>query len=206
MNKNRILLKEDSNNNTRFNMSLENLFNFEYKVNNNNFNEDEKLIIEQLFLMDDIDNFKFNQFCQKIKGDAKFAKIFIDTILKKYTNSIGVQILNENNFIKLEKILNNILLNNNVQKNLFDINFAIAYISEKTFYQDDKNPFYKIYLCKLLMDDNPVIKTKQFWLKLLKLKILSSLESKADKESKKIFKEEKLLEEKKLKEKEERKK
>ena len=206
MNKNRILLKEDSNNNTRFNMSLENLFNFEYKVNNNNFNEDEKLIIEQLFLMDDIDNFKFNQFCQKIKDDAKFAKIFIDTILKKYTNSIGVQILNENNFIKLEKILNNILLNNNVQKNLFDINFAIAYISEKTFYQDDKNPFYKIYLCKLLMDDNPVIKTKQFWLKLLKLKILSSLESKADKESKKIFKEEKLLEEKKLKEKEEREK
>ena len=57
------------------------------------------------------------------------------------------------------------------------------------------------------MNDNPLVKTKQFWLKLLKLKIKSALESKADKESKKLFKEEKenekLLQEKKSKEKEE---
>ena len=206
INKNRMLSKEDANNNNRLNISLQDIFNYEYKVNNNNFNEDEKLIIEQLFLMDEIDKFKFEQFCQKIKNEEKFAKNFIDTILKKYTSSLGVQILNENNFIKFEKILNSILLNINVQKNLFELNFAVAYISEKTFYQDDKNPFYKIYLCKLLMDDNPIIKKKEFWLKLLKLKILSSLENKADKESKKIFKEEKLLEEKKLKEKEEKEK
>ena len=206
INKNRMLSKEDANNNNRLNMSLQDIFNYEYKVNNNNFNEDEKLIIEQLFLMDEIDKFKFEQFCQKIKNEEKFAKNFIDTILKKYTSSLGVQILNENNFIKFEKILNSILLNINVQKNLFELNFAVAYISEKTFYQDDKNPFYKIYLCKLLMDDNPIIKKKEFWLKLLKLKILSSLENKADKESKKIFKEEKLLEERKLKEKEEKEK
>ena len=206
INKNRMLSKEDANNNNRLNMSLQDIFNYEYKVNNNNFNEDEKLLIEQLFLMDEIDKFKFEQFCQKIKNEEKFAKNFIDTILKKYTSSLGVQILNENNFIKFEKILNSILLNINVQKNLFELNFAVAYISEKTFYQDDKNPFYKIYLCKLLMDDNPIIKKKEFWLKLLKLKILSSLENKADKESKKIFKEEKLLEERKLKEKEEKEK
>jgi hypothetical protein len=114
-----------------------------------------------------------------------------------------VQIVNENNFLKLEKILNNILLNNSVQKSLFELNFAVAYISEKTFYQDEKNPFHKIYLCKLLMDNNPIVKTKQFWLKLLKLKISSTLENKADKESEKIFKEEKLIEEKKTKENEE---
>ena len=199
INKNRMFLKEDNNNN-RFNVSFEDIFNSEYKVNNKNFNPDEKLIIEQIFLNDDIDNFKFNQFCLKIKNNEKFAKNFIDTILEKYTPTIGVPILNENNFIKLGKILNNILLNNNIQKNLFELNFAVAYISEKTFYQDDKNPFYKIYLCKLLMEDNPLLKTKQFWLKLLKLKIISTLENKANKESKKIFKEEKLLEEKKLKE------
>ena len=76
-------------------------------------------------------------------------------------------------------------------------------ISEKTFYQDEKNPFYKIYLCKLLTEDNPLVKSKQFWLKLLKMKIKTALESKADKESTKLFKEEKLLEEKKSKEKEE---
>ena len=199
-NKNRMLLKVDNNNNNRFNISLEEIFSNEFKVSNNFFNQDEKLIIEQLFLMDDIDNFKFEEFCHKIKNTEKFAKNFIDIILERYTLSIGVQILNENNFEKLGKILNNILKNNSIQKNLFELNFAVAYISEKTFYQDDKNPFYKIYLCKLLMEYNPLIRTKQFWLKLLKLKIASSLENKADKESQKLFQEEKELEEKKLKE------
>ena len=199
-NKNRILLKVDNNNNNRFNISIEEIFNNEFKVSNNFFNQEEKLIIEQLFLMDDIDNFKFEEFCNKIKNNEKFAKNFIDIILERYTLSIGVQLLNENNFEKLGKILNNILKNNSIQKNLFELNFAVAYISEKTFYQDDKNPFYKIYLCKLLMEYNPLIRTKQFWLKLLKLKIASSLENKADKESQKLFQEEKELEEKKLKE------
>lgn len=205
INKNRMFLKEE-NNNVRFNISLEDIFNSGNKIENNTFNPDEKSIIEQLFLLEDIDNFKFVQFCSKIKSSEKYAKNFVDVILDRYTSTIGVQILNENNFIKLEKILNNILLNNKVQQKIFELNFAIAYISEKTFYQDDKNPFYKIYLCKLLMDDNPIVKTKQFWLKLLKMKILSSLENTATKESKKLFEEEKLLEEKKLKEEKEKEK
>ena len=206
VNKKRMLLKEDGgDNNSRFNISLTSVFNSEFKIKSNYFNEEEIILIKQIFMLEDIDNFKYEKFCNKIRLDKYCAKDFIDIILERYTPSIGVQILNENNFIKLGKILNNILLNNGVQKNLFELNFAIAYISEKTFYQDDKNPFYKIYLCKLLMDDNPLLKTKQFWLKLLKLKIKSSLENKADKESNKLFKEEKenmkLLEEKKSKEK-----
>ena len=185
-------------------ISMINIFS-DYKIDSNRFSEEEKMLIKQLFMIEDVDNFKFQRFCMKIRQNKDCAKDFIDIILDKYTPTIGVQIMNENNFIKLEKILNNILLNTEVQKTIFDLNFAIAYISEKTFYQDDKNPFYKIYLCKLLMDDNPLLKTKQFWLKLLRLKIKSSLENKADKESNKLFKEEKenmkLLEEKKSKEK-----
>ena len=203
-NKSRIFLKEDSiKDNYRFNISMVNIFN-DYKIDSNRFSEEEKMLIKQLFMIEEVDNFKFQQFCTKLRQNKDCAKDFIDVILDKYTPTIGVQILNENNFIKLEKILNNILLNPEVQKSIFDLNFAIAYISEKTFYQDDKNPFYKIYLCKLLMEDNPLLKTKQFWLKLLRLKIKSSLENKADKESNKLFKEEKenmkLLEEKKSKE------
>ena len=202
-NKNRMFLKEDVGGGySKFNISLMNIFNNEYKIDSSNFNDEEKLIIKELFMMDEINNFKFDQFCQKIRTNKNCAKDFIDIILERCTPVIGVQILNENNFIKLGKILNNILLNSEVQKNLFELNFAIAYISEKTFYQDDKNHFYKIYLCKLLMDENPMVKSKQFWLKLLRLKIKSSLENKADKESKKLFKEEKLLEEQKSKEKE----
>ena len=204
VNKKRMLLKEDGgDNNGRFNISLTSVFNSEFKIQSNYFNDEEIMLIKQLFMLEDIDNFKYEKFCNKVRQNKLFAKEFIDIILERYTLSIGVQILNENNFIKLEKILKNILLNNGVQKNLFDINFAIAYISEKTFYQDEKNPFYKIYLCKLLTEDIPLVKSKQFWLKLLKMKIKTALESKADKESTKLFKEEKLLEEKKSKEKEE---
>ena len=203
INKNRMFLKEDNNNN-RFNITLDDIFYSEEKLNKSIFNQEERSIIEQIFLLDEIDNFKFNRFCTKIKNEKDYAKNFIDVILERYISTIGVQIVNENNFLKLEKILNNILLNNSVQKSLFELNFAVAYISEKTFYQDEKNPFHKIYLCKLLMDNNPIVKTKQFWLKLLKLKISSTLENKADKESEKIFKEEKLIEEKKTKENEEK--
>lgn len=78
-------------------------------------------------------------------------------------------------------------------KKYFEINSIIVYISEKTFYQDDNNSFYKLYLCKLLIDDNPTVKTKQFWIKLIKLKILSNLENKANKETKKILKRRKNL-------------
>ena len=202
INKNRMFLKEDNNNN-RFNITLDDIFYSEEKLNKSIFNQEERSIIEQIFLLDEIDNFKFNRFCTKIKNEKDYAKNFIDVILERYISTIGVQIVNENNFLKLEKILNNILLNNSVQKSLFELNFAVAYISEKTFYQDEKNPFHKIYLCKLLMDNNPIVKTKQFWLKLLKLKISSTLENKADKESEKIFKEEKLIEEKKTKDNEE---
>ena len=193
-NKNRMFLKEDRNANSSIN--LEEILNKEYKVENIFFNQDEKLLIEQIFLIEDIDNFKFGQFCSNIKNDIKYARNFIDIISEKYNNSIGIQITNENNFIKLEKILNSILLNNNVQKKYFELNSIIVYISEKTFYQDDKNSFYKLYLCKLLIDDNPIVKTKQFWIKLIKLKILSNLENKANKETKKILKEEKMMEEK----------
>jgi hypothetical protein len=203
INKNRMFLKEDNNNN-RFNITLDDIFYSEEKLNKSIFNQEERSIIEQIFLLDEIDNFKFNRFCTKIKNEKDYAKNFIDVILERYISTIGVQIVNENNFLKLEKILNNILLNNSVQKSLFELNFTVAYISEKTFYQDEKNPFHKIYLCKLLMDNNPIVKTKQFWLKLLKLKISSTLENKADKESEKIFKEEKLIEEKKTKENEEK--
>ena len=55
-----MLLKEDGEgNNDRFNIALFNIFNNEYKINSSNFKEEEKLIIKQLFVVEDIDNFKY---------------------------------------------------------------------------------------------------------------------------------------------------
>ena len=99
-------------------------------------------------------------------------------------------------------MINGVLLNQEVQKSLFEINFAIIYLAEKTFYQKEENPFYKRYLCKLLSELNDNIKSREYWFKLLSIKINLSIEEEANSKSKIIFKEEKkkkLIEEKKKK-------
>ena len=183
MNKNKMYQKENKKN-SKYNITYQDLLftnSIANQSNNKNefiFNENENMIIEQIFLPEDIDNFKFEQLSSKIKNDRYYAKDFIDKILDRYTSSLGVQIFNENNFYKYSQILNNIALNSWIQKYLFEINFAVIHISEKTFYQDDKNPFYKIYLCKILSDINPMFKTKNFWQNLIMSKIKITIDNK----------------------------
>ena len=140
--KNKMLLKKENNS---FYPSQE-----VFIVNNNEkkfiFSNEENMIIEGLFLKNDVDNFKFENLCKKALIRIDYAKDFIDKILDRYTKVIGIQILNENNFERLSSIFSNIINNKVNQNELFEINFAICYISEKTFYQSELNPFYKIYL------------------------------------------------------------
>ena len=201
INQNRMYLKEDSKNN-RINFNpQEILINTIEKnsINSNRnknkeeyiFNKEENILIENIFLMEEIDKFKAEQLTEKIKNNFEYGQNIIDKVLERYTSSIGVQFLNENNFIKYAKIINAVLLNKEIQKNLFEINFAIIYISEKTFYQKEENPFYKRYLCKLLSELNNDIKSKDFWYKLLQIRIKITLEEEANIKTKNILKEEK---------------
>ena len=209
INQNRMYLKEDTNNN-RINFNPQEILintidstsisSFSKKNNDEFiFNQEENILIENIFLLEEVDSFKADKLALKIKNNFEYAQNIIDKVLERYTSSIGVQILNENNFIQFAKLINGILLNEEIQKNLFEINFAIIYISEKTFYQKEENPFYKRYLCKLLSELNNIIKSKEYWSKLLSIRIKINLEEEANIKSKKIFKEEKkkkLLEEK----------
>jgi len=201
INQNRMYLKEDSKNN-RINFNpQEILINTIEKnsINSNRnknkeeyiFNKEENILIENIFLMEEIDKFKAEQLTEKIKNNFEYGQNIIDKVLERYTSSIGVQFLNENNFIKYAKIINAVLLNKEIQKNLFEINFAIIYISEKTFYQKEENPFYKRYLCKLLSELNNDIKSKDFWYKLLQIRIKITVEEEANIKTKNILKEEK---------------
>ena len=201
INQNRMYLKEDSKNN-RINFNpQEILINTIEKnsINSNRnknkeeyiFNKEENILIENIFLMEEIDKFKAEQLTEKIKNNFEYGQNIIDKVLERYTSSIGVQFLNENNFIKYAKIINAVLLNKEIQKNLFEINFAIIYISEKTFYQKEENPFYKRYLCKLLSELNNDIKSKDFWYKLLQIRIKITVEEEANIRTKNILKEEK---------------
>ena len=197
---NRMYLKEDTKNN-RINFNpkeilintIDSTTSSSFKKDDREyiFNKEENILIEKIFLIDEIDSFKADQLANKIKTNFDYAQNIIDKVLERYTSSIGVQILNENNFAKFGKMINGVLLNEEIQKNLFEINLAIIYISEKTFYQREDNPFYKKYLCKFLSDINRKIRTKEYWIKLLSIKIARTLEQEADIKSKKIFNEEK---------------
>ena len=201
INQNRMYLKEDTKNN-RINFNPQEILintidstsisSFSKKNSEDYiFSQEEHILIENIFLIEEIDSFKAEKLILKIKNNFEYAQNIIDKVLERYTSSIGVQILNENNFIKFGKMINGVLLNKEIQQNLFEINFAIIYIAEKTFYQKEENPFYKRYLCKLLSELNEEIKNKEFWFKLLSIRIQLTLEEEANIKTKKIFKEEK---------------
>jgi hypothetical protein len=193
-------LKEDSKNN-RINFNPQEILINTIEQNslssNTNKNKDEYIfskeensLIEKLFLKEETDKFKTEQLIERIKNNFEYAQNLIDKILDRYTSSIGVQFLNENNFIKYAKMVNAVLLNKEIQRNLFEINFAVIYIAEKTFYQKEENPFYKRYLCKLISESNEYIKSKEFWFKLLQIRIEITIDDEANIKTKTILKEE----------------
>ena len=201
INQNKMYLKEDSKNN-RINFNPQEILinTIEKNATSQNikkkkkeeyiFNEEENNLIENIFLLEDIDKFKSEQLIEKLKNNFEYGQNIIDKVLEKYTTSIGVQFFNENNFIKYAKMINAVLLNEDIQKNLFEINFAIIYISEKTFYQKEENPFYKRYLCKIISELNEEIKNKEFWYHLLQIRIHITIEEEINKRIKVITKEE----------------
>ena len=200
INQNRMYLKEDTKNN-RINFNPQEILINTIEQNslssNTNKNKDEYIfskeensLIEKLFLKEETDKFKTEQLIERIKNKFEYAQNLIDKILDRYTSSIGVQFLNENNFIKYAKMVNAVLLNKEIQRNLFEINFAVIYIAEKTFYQKEENPFYKRYLCKIISDLNENIKNKEFWYQLLQIRINITIEEEINNRIKKIIKEE----------------
>ena len=200
INQNRMYLKEDTKNN-RINFNPQEILINTIEQNslssNTNKNKDEYIfskeensLIEKLFLKEETDKFKTEQLIERIKNNFEYAQNLIDKILDRYTSSIGVQFLNENNFIKYAKMVNAVLLNKEIQRNLFEINFAVIYIAEKTFYQKEENPFYKRYLCKLISESNEYIKSKDFWFKLLQIRIEITIDDEANIKTKTILKEE----------------
>ena len=201
INQNRMYLKEDSNNNRinfnpqeiLINVIEKNSISLNYNKSKEDyiFNKEENNLIENIFLSEEIDKFKTEQLIDKIKTNFLYAQNIIDKVLERYTSSIGVQFLHEKNFLKYALLINAVLLNKEIQQNLFEINFAIIYIAEKTFYQHEQNPFYKRYLCKIISELNPDIKSKDFWYKLILIRIQITLEEEANNKTKIKLKQEK---------------
>ena len=130
-------------------------------------------------------------FENKLKIDSKFAKTILDKMLQEhFIHKLNYQFKNIDNFNCLGQILNDIALNKDISdytnKN-FEINFAIIYIAEKVFFEDEKSNNKK-YICSILAEKCHIFSEKNFWENLFEFKMNSTIKNLTDKELKEEIK------------------
>ncbi len=124
------------------------------------------------------------KFLNMLNDNIPYSQNVIDRMLLYYKNNFFTQINNNNNFNHFSVLLNTILFNIDRKNEYLDINFAIIYIAEKTFYKNKNNSYNKIYLCSLL-SKNKIYSEKSFWRDLIDLKHKSVVDNKLPSEIKK---------------------
>jgi len=117
------------------------------------------------------------KFLNLLNDNIPHSQNVIDRMLVYYKNNFFTQINNYNNFNHFAGLLNTILFNIDRKIEYFDINFAIIYIAEKTFYKNKDNSYNKIYLSSLL-SKNKIFNERKFWVDLIELKLNSVVENK----------------------------
>ncbi len=127
-------------------------------------------------------------FENKLKTNGNFAKDIIDKMLNDiFKNVIYKKYENKNQFDRLTDILIDISMNASVQKELFELNFAILFISEKTYFYD-KETDSKYYLCKALSEKYENFRSKVYWKRMIVYKKNTLVQNSVEKEIKKIKK------------------
>lgn len=142
----------------------------------------------QIFLDEEVDTDLIGKIMDAFDNNKNFYKMFIDNILneKKEKKNIFYIFSNYQNMHHLAHIFLNISINIDSTNNPFyDLNFAIIYISERTYFLDEKTE-YKFYLCSLL-SKNKLYSRKSFWFDLIELKLVRRIEDNIKKISSKNF-------------------
>ena len=140
--------------------------------------QNEEMVYLSLFSNVEMEKRYLIVFENKLKNDYLFARKVIDKMLVLFKARYYYKFDNYSKFIIFSDILRDITMNPDVQSKIFELNFAIIYIAEKTFYQFDTDQNKRIYMCKVLSDTYQNFKDKTFWMKLLRFKIVSILEQK----------------------------
>ena len=163
-------------------------FDFDKSSESMNLDQNESIIYKNIFDNKPINfnNKLFLLFENKLKNDSKFAAIIIDKMLREYfMQKLNYQFKIKDNFNCLAQILNDIALNNDISdysNKSFEINFAIIYIAEKVFFDDEKNK--RKYICSILAEKCYIFREKNFWENLIEYKINSIMTKLIDKEMK----------------------
>lgn len=113
-----------------------------------------------------------------LNRDFEFPKLLIDKVIALQKQNMSLKIYNYENLHHFASILNTITLNIELQEtsNEDDVNFAIIYIAERTFYSKLGSSHGKIYLCSIISKNN-LYSSKKFWIDLINLKIYKKFEN-----------------------------
>jgi hypothetical protein len=130
--------------------------------------------LKQLYSEKEIEVDSMGKVMEILYNNPTFSKTFIDYILKDRKN-IFIKFVNYQNLQHFANILNTISLSlENTYSENFELNFAIIFIAERSFYYDkEKNT--KTYLCAIL-SKNKLFATRTFWLDLIELKLSRRIE------------------------------
>lgn len=158
--------------------------NFKTNINAIHLERNDELVYKSLFSKASCDKKLIVEFENKLKTDQVFAKRVVDKMLPMFSSVTHYKFSDKEKFELFSQFIVDICMNSNVQKGIFDLNFALIFIAEKTFYQSDL--FHKFYLCKSLSNKYDNFHSKELWIKLLELKIKSGLTKQTEKHLEKL--------------------
>ena len=160
---------------------------FEFDKNSaKQLDQNDNLIFRTLFDNNPLNiNYKLvSNFENKLRYDSNFAtNILNKMICEIFQNRIYYEFKNQEQYERLIHVLQNIAMNeeiNNCKNKLFECNFGIIYIAEKTFYKNNISNSRR-YLCSDLSEKCEIFQNKDYWKNLLKFKINSSVKKLTDK-------------------------
>jgi len=135
----------------------------------NEFIELDSIIFNLIKRDEKIDNEKFGRIVNYVDGKADGCKNFIYLLMGHYIENL-VKFNNLENIHLLNSVLN-MIINYIYDKDDFaHLSFLILHIGEKTVFFTPNNNYPTNYLCRI-MSKNTIYHTKEFWKKLINLKI-----------------------------------
>jgi hypothetical protein len=140
--------------------------------------------MKQLLGEKEIDVELMGKTMEVLYNSTGYSKFLIDYILRDRKN-LFIKFSNLQNLQHFANILNTISLSlDNIYHENYDLNFAIIYIAERSYYKNEKTS-EKIYLCALL-SKNKLYSTRSFWMDLIELKLHRRVEEHLNKFDSKI--------------------
>ena len=181
-------LDENEKNNSLLFEYNQRFFEFDKSSETMTLDQNDSIIIKNIFDNKPINfNLKlFFLFENKLKSDSNFATTIIDKMLREhFMQQLNYQFKVKDNFDRFVQILIDIAYNKDISdytNKSFEINFAIIYIAERVFFEDEKKN--RKYVCSLLAEKCSIFTRKNFWENLIDFKINSIIKKLTDKELK----------------------